>query len=154
VYKGVKDLYGTQGYIQAGVDFIPKFVDKTEEEGEIEITLEVDEGRQFTLRRLEFIGNANTRDRVLRREVLLNEGDPYNKRYWDLSVLRLNQLGLFEEIKDKDAITRSNDRDQSVDIDLQVKERGKQQITLNGGVSGYAGSFFGVGYTTNNLLGY
>ena len=35
-----------------------------------------------------------TRDRVIRCEVVLNEGDPYNKRYWDLSILRLNQLGL------------------------------------------------------------
>ncbi len=154
VFKGIKDLYGTQGYIQASVDFIPKFIDQTEEEGEIEITLEVDEGRQFTMRRLEFIGNNSTRDRVLRREIVLNEGDPYNKRYWDLSILRLNQLGLFEEIKEKDAITRTNDRDQTVEIDLQVKERGRQQITLNGGVSGYAGSFFGIGYSTNNFLGY
>ncbi|MCI0523685.1 MAG: BamA/TamA family outer membrane protein, partial [Acidobacteria bacterium] len=154
VYKGIKDLYGTQGYIQADVNPIPKFIDKTEEEGEVEWTIEVEEGRQFTLRRLEFIGNINTRDRVLRREVVLNEGDAYNKRYWDLSILRLNQLGLFDEIKEKDAITRTNDRDQTVDIDLQVKERGRQQITLNGGVSGYAGSFFGIGYSTNNLLGY
>src|SRR5689334_4478848 len=154
VYKGIKDLYGTQGYIQASVDFIPKFIDKTPEEGEIEITLEVDEGRQFSLRRLEFIGNTNTRDVVMRREVLLNEGDPYNKRFWDLSILRLNQLGLFEEIKEKDAITRTNDRDQTVDIDLQVKEKGRQEIQLNGGVSGYAGSFFGLTYSTNNLLGY
>ncbi len=154
VYKGVKDLYGTQGYIQAGVDFIPKFTDKTAEEGEVEITLEVDEGRQFTLRRLEFIGNSNTRDVVLRREVVINEGDPYNKRYWDLSILKLNQLGLFEEIKEKDAITRTDDRNQTVDIDVQVKERGRQQIQLNGGVSGFAGSFFGLEYSTNNLLGY
>lgn len=154
VYKGVKDLYGVQGYIQADVQFIPKFIDKTQEEGDIEITLEVDEGRQFTMRRLEFIGNTNTRDAVLRREVLLNEGDPYNKRRWDYSILRLNQLGLFEEVKDKDAITRTNDRDQTVDIDLQVKEKGRQQIQLNGGVSGFAGSFFGIEYSTNNLLGY
>ncbi|HEV2666373.1 MAG TPA: BamA/TamA family outer membrane protein, partial [Blastocatellia bacterium] len=77
-----------------------------------------------------------------------------NKRFWDLSMLRLNQLGLFEEIKEKDAITRTNDRDQTVDIDLQVKEKGRQQIQLNGGVSGYAGSFFGLEYSTNNLLGY
>ncbi|MEO6724964.1 MAG: outer membrane protein assembly factor BamA [Blastocatellia bacterium] len=154
VYKGIKDIYGTQGYIQASVDFIPKFIDKTAEEGEIEITLEVDEGRQFSLRRLEFIGNTNTRDVVMRREVLLNEGDPYNKRYWDLSILRLNQLGLFDEVKEKDAITRTNDRDQTVDIDLQVKEKGRQEIQLNGGVSGYAGSFFGLTYSTNNLLGY
>jgi outer membrane protein insertion porin family len=154
VYKGIKDLYGTQGYIQASPEFIPKFIDKTEEEGEVEITLEVDEGRQFSLRRMEFIGNVTTRDHVLRREVVLNEGDPYNKRYWDLSILKLNQLGLFEEIKEKDAITRTNDRDQTLEIDLQVKEKGRQQITLNGGVSGYAGSFFGIGYSTNNLLGY
>ncbi|HQR31964.1 MAG TPA: outer membrane protein assembly factor BamA [Blastocatellia bacterium] len=154
VYKGIKDVYGTQGYIQASVDFIPKFIDKTQEEGEIEITLEVDEGRQFAMRRLEFIGNTNTRDVVLRREVALNEGDPYNKRLWDFSILRLNQLGLFEEIKEKDAITRTNDRDQTVDIDLQVKERGRQEIQLNGGVSGFAGSFFGLTYSTNNLLGY
>lgn len=154
VFKGVKDLYGAQGYIQADISPIPKFIDKTEEEGEVEWTLEVEEGRQFTLRRLEFIGNVSTRDRVLRREVIINEGDPYNKRYWDLSILRLNQLGLFEEIKEKDAITRTDDRNQTVDIDLQVKERGRQQITINGGVSGYAGSFFGIGYSTNNLLGY
>jgi outer membrane protein insertion porin family len=68
--------------------------------------------------------------------------------------LKLNQLGLFEEIKEKDAITRTNDRDQTVDIDLQVKERGRQQIQLNGGVSGIQGSFFGLEYSTNNLLGY
>src|SRR5262245_50903097 len=154
VYKGIKDLYGTQGYIQADINFIPKFIDKTPEEGDVEITLEVEEGRQFTMRRLEFIGNTNTRDVVMRREVLLNEGDAYNKRLWDLSTLRLNQLGLFDEIKEKDAITRTNDRDQTVDIDLQVKEKGRQQIQLNGGVSGYAGSFFGLEYSTNNLLGY
>lgn len=154
VYKGIKDLYGTQGYIQAEVNPVPKFTDTSATEGEVEWTLEVDEGRQFTMRRLEFIGNTNTRDIVLRREVLINEGDPYNKRYWDLSVLRLNQLGLFDEIKEKDAITRTNDRDQTVDIDVQVKEKGRQQISVNGGVSGFAGSFFGVQYDTNNLLGY
>jgi outer membrane protein insertion porin family len=154
VFKGIKDIYGTQGYIQADVNFIPEFKDRTDTEGDVTITLEVEEGRQFTLRRLEFIGNTNTRDVVLRREVLLNEGDPYNKRYWDLSILRLNQLGLFDEVKDKDAITRTNDRDQTVDIDLQVKEKGRQQIQLNGGVSGFAGSFFGLEYSTNNLLGY
>ena len=155
VYKGVKDIYGERGYIQASTDFVPtSYKDISAEEGEVEVTLEVDEGKQFSLRRLEFVGNTNTRDRVMRREVLLNEGDPYNKKYWDLSILRLNQLGLFEEIKEKDAITRTNERDQTVDIDLQVKEKGRQQIQLNGGVSGYAGSFFGIEYSTNNLLGY
>ncbi|MCI0662001.1 MAG: outer membrane protein assembly factor BamA, partial [Acidobacteria bacterium] len=154
VYKGIKDAYGTQGYIQADVNFIPKFIDLTNEEGEIEITLDVDEGRQFSLRRLEFIGNNHTRDIVLRREVFLNEGEHYNKRLWDLSILRLNQLGLFEEIRDKDAILRTDDRNQAVEVDLQIKERSRQQIQLNGGLSGYTGSFIGIEYSTNNFLGY
>lgn len=154
IYKGIKDLYGTQGYIQADIAFIPKFIDKTDSEGDVEVTLEVDEGRQFSLRRLEFIGNVSTRDVVLRREVLLNEGDAYNKKMWDYSLLRLNQIGLFDEIKEKDSITRTNDRDQTVDIDLQVKEKGKQQIQLNGSTGGTSGSAFGVEYSTNNFMGY
>ncbi len=152
--EGIKGLYGDRGYINASAELEPKFTDKTDEEGEVEFTIKVDEGKQYTLRRLEFIGNTNTRDRVMRREVVINEGDPYSRRYWDLSILRLNQLGLFDEVKEKDAITRTNDRDQTVDIDLQVKEKGRQSINLNGGVSGYQGSFFGLSYSTNNLLGY
>ena len=77
----IKKIYGSQGYINATVEPDLKFTDKTEEEGEAEVTLNVDEGRQFTLHRLEFIGNTNTRDVVLRREVVLNEGDVYNKQY-------------------------------------------------------------------------
>ena len=152
--ENIKNLYGQQGYINATADIEPKWTEKTPEEGEVEIEVTVDEGRQFTLHRLEFIGNTNTRDVVLRREVLLTEGSVYNKRLWDLSLLRLNQLGLFDEIKDKDAQTRTNPRTQEVDIDLNVHEKGRQSIQLNGGVSGIGGSFFGLSYSTNNLLGY
>jgi outer membrane protein insertion porin family len=154
VYKRIKDLYGGRGYIQASAEFIPNFIDKMDEEGEVEVTLEVEEGKQYALRRLEFIGNTNTRDIVMRREVLLSEGDPYSKSLWDYSLLRLNQLGLFEEIKDKDVIVRTLERTQEVDLDVTVKERGRQQIQLNGGVSGIGGSFVGISYSTNNLLGY
>lgn len=151
---GLKALYGDRGYINASAELEPEFTDTNDEEGEVAFTIRVEEGKQYTLRRLEFIGNSATRDRVIRREVAVNEGDPYSKRMWDISLLRLNQLGLFEEIKDKDAITRTNDREQSVDIDLQLKERGRQSINLNGGVSGVGGSFIGVSYSTSNLLGY
>ncbi len=151
---GLKALYGDRGYINASAELEPEFTDTNAEEGEVAFTIRVEEGKQYTLRRLEFIGNSNTRDKVMRREVAINEGDPYSKRLWDISILRLNQLGLFEEVKDKDANTRTNDREQYVDIDLQVKERGRQSINLSGGVSGLYGSFFGLSYSTNNLLGF
>src|SRR4029453_14431661 len=90
----------------------------------------------------------------LRREVLLNEGDPYNQRYFDLSLLRLNQLGYFNEIKDTDADIRTNQKTNEVDIDLRVQEKGRQQIQFSGGASGIGGSFIGLQYSANNLLGY
>ncbi|HTG87735.1 MAG TPA: BamA/TamA family outer membrane protein, partial [Pyrinomonadaceae bacterium] len=111
-------------------------------------------GKQFTLRRLEFVGNTFTRDNVLRREVLINEGDIYNDAYWEYSVVKLNQLGYFNPIdKDKDVDRRTNDEEATVDLSLKVSERGRQQISFNGGISGIGGSFFGLEYSTNNLLG-
>ncbi|HET6646686.1 MAG TPA: BamA/TamA family outer membrane protein, partial [Pyrinomonadaceae bacterium] len=105
-------------------------------------------------RRLEFVGNTFTRDNVLRREVLINEGDIYNQSAWEYSVIKLNQSGYFEPIdKDKDADFRTNEEEATVDINLKVSERGRQQISFNGGISGIGGSFFGLEYSTNNLLG-
>jgi outer membrane protein insertion porin family len=90
----------------------------------------------------------------LRREVLINEGDIYNDAYWEYSVVKLNQLGYFNPIdKDKDVDRRTNDEEATVDLSLKVSERGRQQISFNGGISGIGGSFFGLEYSTNNLLG-
>jgi outer membrane protein insertion porin family len=78
----------------------------------------------------------------------------FNTRLWDLSILRLNQLGYFETLKEGEAAEiKRNPQTNSVDITLKVKERGKNSIGLNGGVSGIAGSFMGFDYSTNNFLG-
>jgi outer membrane protein insertion porin family len=114
----------------------------------------VDEGKQFFVRRIDFSGNTTTRDKVIRRELLIDEGDMYNTRLWEISILRLNQLGYFEALKAEDAATISRDpKTNTVDLTLKVKERGKNSIQLNGGVSGIAGSFIGFQYSTNNFLG-
>lgn len=151
--KGLKNfskLYGEFGYIDAVAD--PDF--NPMPDGKIDLTLNVDEGKQFFVRRIDFQGNNTTRDKVIRREILIDEGDMYNTRLWELSVLRLNQLGYFEALKAEEAaqITRDT-KNNTVDILLKVKERGKNSISLNGGVSGIAGSFIGFGYSTNNFLG-
>ena len=120
----------------------------------IDLTLNVDEGKQFFVRRIDFSGNTTTRDKVIRRELLIDEGDMFNTRLWELSILRLNQLGYFEALKEEEAADIKRDtKTNTVDITLKVKERGKNSIELNGGVSGIAGSFIGFGYSTNNFLG-
>src|SRR5205085_661633 len=120
----------------------------------LKIVIPVEEGKQYTLHRLEFIGNTFTRDNVLRREVLLNEGERYNEQLWDLSILRLNQLGYFNPVKKEDATINTNEKEGQVDITMKVEEKGRQQISFTGGVSGVGGSYLGIDYSTNNLLGY
>jgi outer membrane protein insertion porin family len=156
LYENLKKYYGQQGFIQYTAEVTPTFKDdpKNPNEGIADFLVTIDEGKQFTLRRLEFTGNTFTRDNVLRREVLMNEGDIYNQGLFEYSITRLNQLGYFNPIdKDKDADYRTNEEEGLVDVTVKVAEKGRQQISFNGGISGIGGSFFGLEYSTNNLFG-
>jgi outer membrane protein insertion porin family len=68
----------------------------------------------------------------------------------------LNQLGYFEQLKPDDPNTTERHLDEkagTVDLTLKVREKGKNSIGLQGGVSGLAGAFVGINYSTNNFLG-
>ena len=87
--------------------------------------------------------------------MMIEEGQVYNSRLVDLSLLRLNQLSYFEVLKsDQDVETRQNTDAGTVDLLLKLREKGKNSIGLNGGVSGISGSFIGLNYETNNFLGF
>ena len=55
--------------------------------------------RILLVRRIEFTGNTTTRDKVIRREMPLEEGGVYNSKLWEFGLLRLNQLQYFDELK-------------------------------------------------------
>jgi len=150
-FEDLRKLYGNFGYI----DFVAEpNIEPVPNTDKVDLTLNFDEGKQFFVRRIDFSGNVTTRDKIIRRELLVDEGDIYNTKLWEVSLLRLNQLGYFEVLKAEDAVDIKRDtKTDTVDITLKVKERGKNSIQLNGGVSGIAGSFIGFSYATNNLLG-
>ncbi|MGB8012033.1 MAG: outer membrane protein assembly factor BamA [Terriglobales bacterium] len=156
VAKGLENLrkaYGEAGYINFTSVPDTKFDD---DKKTVDLVVDVDEGKQFYVRRIEFQGNTTTRDKVIRREIALEEGQIYNSHYWELSLLRLNQLGYFEQLKPDDPNTTERHLDEkngTVDLSLKVKEKGKNSIGLQGGVSGLAGAFVGLNYSTNNFLG-
>ena len=156
VAKGLENLrkaYGEAGYINFTSVPDTKFDD---EKKTVDLVVDVDEGKQFYVRRIEFQGNTTTRDKVIRREIALEEGQIYNSRFWELSLLRLNQLGYFEQLKPDDPNTTERHLDEkngTVDLTLKVHEKGKNSIGLQGGVSGLAGAFVGLNYSTNNFLG-
>ena len=145
-----RKLYGEYGYIDFTAE--PHF-DVNDAKRTVDLTLVFDQQKQFFVRRIEFSGNTTTRDKVIRRELLLDEGQIFNNRLWEMSLLRLNQLGYFETIKPENAELKRNTKAGTVDIKLKVKEKGKQSISFNGGVSGLSGSFVGFSYQTNNFLG-
>jgi outer membrane protein insertion porin family len=154
--EDLKKAYGRSGFIQYDYDVEPSFRDNAQnpKEGIADFQITITEGKQFQLRRLEFLGNTFTRDNVLRREVILSEGDVYDQSLMEFSVLKLNQSGYFDPIDDeKDLDIRTDEERGEVDVNVKVAERGRQQISFNGGLAGAAGSFFGFDYSTNNLLG-
>ena len=152
--KGLENLrkaYSAQGYINFTGTPTPRF---DEAKHLIYLDIDIDEGKPYTISRIEFQGNTITRDKVIRRELLVDEGSVYNSQLVDLSLLRLNQLNYFETLKtEQDVETRQNNADNTVDLLLKLKEKGKNSIGLNGGVSGLSGSFLGLNYSTNNFLG-
>lgn len=156
VYEDLKKVYGGQGFVNYVGEYDPEFKDSptNANEGIVDIVLRIDEGKQFSLRRLEFTGNTFTRDKVMRREFLMNEGDVYNENALEISIARLNQTQYFDPIdKDQDIEKRPDEEKGDLDLIVKVKEKGRQQISFNGGLSGIGGSFFGLEYSTNNLAG-
>lgn len=152
----IRNVYGELGYINATA--VPNTT-VDDDAKQISLEIDIDEGKSFHVRRIEFRGNTRTRDKVVRRELALDEGSVYNSRLLNLSLLRLNQLSYFEPLtlegheSQQSAEIKQNPQDGTIDITLKVKEKGQNSIGLNGGVSGLAGSFAGISYETNNFLG-
>lgn len=123
-FKDVKDAYADKGYIQASVDFVPEFQlpYSTDAEGWVNVTIEIDEGRLFSIESIEFSEMTKTDERALRDLLLIREGQPYSRQKLNETLKWLNQLGIFEEIKDKDVVVRTSDRGASVKLGFQIKE--------------------------------
>jgi outer membrane protein insertion porin family len=152
--KGLDNLrkaYGALGYINFTAVPTPRVDDAKHL---VYLDVDIDEGKPFYVSRIEFQGNTVTRDRVIRRELLLEEGQVYNSNLWEASILRLNQLDYFDTLKvDSDTEIHPDTDSGTVSLLLKVHEKGKNSIGLNGGVSGLAGAFLGLNYQTNNFLG-
>jgi outer membrane protein insertion porin family len=147
----LKKAYGQLGYINFGA--IPQ-VHYDDQKKSVSINVDIDEGYPFYVSRIEFQGNTITRDKVIRRELMLDEGSVYNSQLWEYSLLRLNQLEYFDPLKvDQDSEAHQDPDAHTVELLLKVHEKGKNSIGMNGGISGLSGAFLGINYQTNNFLG-
>ncbi len=148
--EDLKKLYSTRGFLD--MDAILAMALNTEDKT-LDITITIVEGKQYIVDKIEFKGNSRTRDKVLRREMFIEEQQPFNGSLLDVSITRLNQLGFFEPIEEEAYEVIKKPDEGSADVVIQVKERSTQSIGFTGGVSGISGTFVGINYRTNNFRG-
>jgi outer membrane protein insertion porin family len=141
------EAYRMRGYIYAYVD--PEYVDRGD--NVVDVNLRVFEGDQFRLGRLEFEGNTTTKDKVLRREIFLEEGNIMDMETFKQSLYKLGQLGYFKITDNPDF--KVNPESKTVDITVKGIEEGKNDIQFGGGYSEGGGFFVQAQFATRNFLG-
>ena len=122
----------------------------------VDVTMRMVEGKQFFVNRLTFTGNTTTHDNVIRREMRLVEGAPFNTEALKFSVKRLNQLGYFKALEGKPGevdVQKTPGVDNKVDVKLKLEEQNRNQLTFGAGVSEFEGVFGQLSFQTANFLG-
>lgn len=139
---------GNDGYIFAEVNGIPDIHNDTRV---ADVTFFVNPGRQAYVRRINFKGNEKTDDTVLRREMRQYESALASSEKIDLSKLRLQRLGFFEEVNVETA--RVPGVPDQVDMNVTVKEQPSGSISASVGYSQGAGLIFSASVSQSNFLG-
>lgn len=171
VRKGLekaREVYGSGGYFEftAFPDLKPRDLSGGDEQAVaatplegttmpvVDVTMRVQEGKQYFVNRITFTGNTTTRDNVIRREVRLFEGGVFNTEALKMSVRRLNQLGYFKNLEgDAIKVDKTPNEESKVDVTLKFEEQNRNQLTFGAGVSQYEGFFGQLSFQTANFMG-
>ncbi len=147
VMQDISDLYADQGY--AFVNVVP--LTETDPEREIvDITFDIQKGEKVTIGRINISGNDPTFDKVVRREVPINEGDWYSGRAIKEARARLERLGFFEEVR---ISTPRGDGENVLDMNMEVTEQPTGSFSAQAGFSNLENFVFGLNVSKNNFLG-
>jgi len=141
------EAYRRRGHIYAYVN--PEYIER--EGNVVDVNIQIFEGDQFKLGRLEFQGNTTTKDKVLRREIFLDEGMIMDMETFKQSIYKLGQLGYFKVTENPDF--KVNQAGKSVDITIKGQEEGKNDVQFGGGYSETYGFFGQFQFSTRNFLG-
>ena len=139
---------GNDGYIFAEVNGVPDIHNDTRV---ADVTFFVNPGKQAYVRRVNFSGNMKTDDNVMRREMRQHEGALASSEKLDLSKLRLQRLGFFEEVTlDTPRVPGVSDQ---VDVNIAVKEQPSGTIGASIGFSQGSGMIFSANVSQTNFMG-
>lgn len=138
---------GVAGY--AFVDIRPQ-ISVNEETGRIDITFAIDEGPRVYIDRINIVGNTQTLDRVVRRELRIAEGDAFNRILLDRSRNRIRALGFFKEVEIVESPAEEPDR---TNVDIKLTEQSTGELSFAAGFSSVDSYLFDLSASQRNLRG-
>lgn len=151
LYKDLSELqakYGDLGYAFANVIPRTRINDK---DLKVDLLFEFDKGNKVYFGQINVVGNSKTRDKVVRRELKVREGELYNETRRRLSLEGVQRLGFFEEVNFK--TSTSPDKPDVLNMDIMVKERNTGQIQLGAGYGTVTGFTLQGSVNQTNFLG-
>ena len=143
----VTNSLGNLGY--AFVDVRPQVTPDTDS-NELDIEISIGEGRKNYIERIEVVNNSRTRDTVIRRELEVVEGDPYNQLKLDKSLRNIKNLGFFRTV---DISTVRGSADDQTIAKINVEEQSTGDFSIGVGYSSLDKSIVSLGINERNFLG-
>ena len=131
------------------LQFVEHSVNEILENESIEIVINIFEGDKKLVEKINIIGNRVTDEAVIRGELLLDEGEPFNNLKLEQSIAKIRSRGLFREVKNK--VTDGSKKDQKI-IEIEVEEQATGEISAGAGI-GTSGGSVEFSVTENNWLG-
>jgi len=150
--KSIKEIKEEIDKIALQKEFIfidAKYDEQVVENNKINITFKLDQLEKTYVDKINIFGNFITEEKVIRNELVVDEGDPYNKILFKKSISNIKSKGIFKNVKSK--ITTSKNKKNKI-INIIVEEKPTGEIFAGVG-TGTGGSSFSAGLKEKNYLG-
>jgi len=145
--EALSSFYQDQGYAYANVLPLTKVdLDKRT----IALTFEISRGKRAYFERINIRGNSKTRDKVIRREMKVAEGELFNNTNLEVSKRRIMALGFFENVT---VSTKRGSSDEFVEVNVEVTERPTGTFQIGAGFSSVENFIAQAQISQNNLFG-
>ncbi|HZZ86642.1 MAG TPA: outer membrane protein assembly factor BamA [Anaeromyxobacteraceae bacterium] len=146
--QNLQDVYKDLGYAYANVNPVTNVHADSKT---IDLTYDVQPGQKTYFERIEIVGNAKTRDKVIRRELRIYEGELFSGSGINTSKQRVNALGYFEKVE---VTTRKGSGDDKIVAVVEVKERSTGTFQVGAGFSSYENLILTGQISQNNFFGW
>ncbi len=143
----LNDYYKDRGYAYVNVTPLTN-VDL--ERKIVDISFEIEKGSKVYFERINVRGNSKTRDKVIRREMKISEGELYNQTNLELSKRRVTALGFFEKV---DISTKRGSSDEFIIVNIEISERPTGSFQIGAGFSSVESFIAQAQVSQNNLFG-